>query len=149
MVNFTNPNLDVTQVFGTNDVDIYDLQLPDQDAILITKYKSTCNEKQLHGVGFIKLSGRGSDKTFYKHDPRLKLLENSFEKPVNVSAFEDTAMMCPSVPKTFLNRDKCVRLAKACSPLQFTSGLLPLNSSNLRLWYTANQRHVHFITGLH
>ena len=57
-------------------------------------------------------------------------------------------MMCPSVPKTFLNRDKCVRLAKACSPLQFTSGLLPLNSSNLRLWYTANQRHVHYLTGL-
>jgi uncharacterized protein (DUF1800 family)/uncharacterized protein (DUF1501 family) len=148
LIKFTNPNLEITQTFGENDVDVVDLNVPTEDSIIIKKYKSACAEAQIHGNSFIQLSGRVNDKTFYKHDPRLKLIDNSFENPANISAFQDQATMCPSVPKTFLNRHKCVRLKKACTPLQFTSGILPLNSSNLRLWYTANKRHVHYITGL-
>eukprot|EP00945_MAST-04E_sp_MAST-4E-sp1_P002536 g2536.t1 len=149
IINFTNPDFGITQLFDqVNDVDVHDLNLPSEDAIIVERYNAACNDRQVHGNSFIKLAGRSGEKTWYKHDPRLRLIDNSLKTPANVSAFEDTASTCPSVPKSFLNRGSCVRLSSACSPLKFTNGWLPLNSSNLRLWYTANQKHVHYLTGL-
>ena len=41
LIQFTNPNLEITQMFGVNDVDVIDLNIPTEDSIIIKKYKST------------------------------------------------------------------------------------------------------------
>ena len=111
------------------EITVHDLNLPSEDAIIVERYNAACNDRQVHGNSFIKLAGRSGEKTWYKHDPRLRLIDNSLKTPANVSAFEDTASTCPSVPKSFLNRGSCVKLSSACSPLKFTNGMKRKNAT--------------------
>ena len=87
--------------------------------------------------------------SYYKYDPRLMLIENTLEAPAslpaNMSAAERQTyaeMGCPSVVKTFVNKDTCVRTS-SCAPLSFSSTNVELNETNVRLWYTLSARHVH------
>jgi hypothetical protein len=103
---------------------------------------------------------------FYKFDPRIVLVENTLEAPAvdpsNGNGTTTTTAMagagrtvtagnanggCPAVAKNFLNKDSCVRRS-SCSPPQFSSAPIPLNTSTLLLWYRLSGTHVHYVTGL-
>jgi hypothetical protein len=84
--------------------------------------------------------------TYYKHDPRLQMLTNTLKHPANVSAMAGAS--CPTVPRSFLNEASCSRRTSTCTPLEFSSTMVPLNEIMLRQWYALSQRHVLYMDGL-
>ena len=87
----------------------------------------------------------------FRYDPVLKLVENSLHQPANVSTQSiDAGGACPSVQRTFLNRDSCVRRpAGVCSPPSFKPGVqVTLEPAVLRQWYTRSKLHLHVMKGL-
>jgi hypothetical protein len=82
--------------------------------------------------------------TLYRHDPRVRLLENTVEAPAATIAASGT---CPAVSRTFVNAGGCVR-RPSCAPLTFTSASLILDEGTLRRWYTKSQRFVYYVTNL-
>lgn len=83
----------------------------------------------------------------YRHDRRIFTIDNTLESPANTSAPGLSASSCPSVVKTFLNKDSCVRQS-SCSPVQYTSSLFTLNETIVQLWYTLSFTEVYVIKSL-
>ena len=108
----------------------------------------TCKTESV-GAKFIKLNDKRNGG-YYMHDPRLQLIDNSLDSPqilrwLRIQEFQTNL---PRRSKTFLNRDSCVLRKKSCNPLKFADGQLPLNTTNIRKWYTLGQRYVYYVTGL-
>jgi hypothetical protein len=78
-------------------------------------------------------------------------MDNTLEHPANVPAQSLSAGgVCPSVARTFLNKDSCVRRpAGICSPPAFKDGVkVTLEPTVLRQWYTQSKRYLHVMKGL-
>jgi hypothetical protein len=96
--------------------------------------------------------------TFYMHDPRLKLIDNTLDNVAGVAGStraltpEDARarwFQCPRVAKTFVNRATCGgRDTGACAARKWSDATVVLNESTIKEWYARSRRHVHYITGL-
>ena len=72
------------------------------------------------------------------------MVENSLASPANVPVGEEA---CPAVPRTFVNKDSCVRRPQGtCAQPTFTAVTFKLDKTMLRFFYTASERHVHALT---
>ena len=75
---------------------------------------------------------------WYALDRRIEWLQNDLDAPAALGAtsqqLDGYRAMCPTAPKTFLNRAGCVRSA-TCAPIRYTSAPLVLNASTSRLYY--------------
>ena len=80
--------------------------------------------------------------TYYQYDPRLRLLENTVDRP----AAEDMETPlhkdgCPNVQKSFINQGSC-RIARGCEPLAFSDQPVYLNETTLQAFYAAGATYV-------
>ena len=173
LIHFSTPDKDVTQVYsalvGSN---VLTPILKDRDSVkkpktsvpevFIMKSPRKDCQKNLFKAGssFVGFATSNTDRTlqFYKHDPRLRLLDNTLDSPADISADRDTGVFghsaseaqCPLAIPNFLNEQKCVRHTEGtCSPLEFiTDKKVKLDRTNLRLWYTTSHKHVLAVDGL-
>eukprot|EP01052_Picozoa_sp_SAG31_P027284 SAG31_NODE_2540_length_5538_cov_7.680859_3_plen_948_part_00 len=120
--------------------------VPDRaDASVLTVVPPSCT-LQNGAAAFIEHEG-----SFYKHDRRLQLLENTVHRPaMNLSGgpgatFAETA--CPTVKKSFLNKGGC-RRSRTCAPTAYSSTTLVLDETTLRDFYTVAGKYVYYIDGL-
>ena len=173
VIQFSKPDKGATQIYsGVVGSEVLTVLLPRRDSlthpktdvpnVFIMKSPRKDCQKNLFKAGssFIGFATSKTDGTiqFYKHDPRLRLLENTLDSPADISVARDTGVFghstaeakCPLVRPNFLNENKCVRHTEGtCSPLEFTSDKeVELNRANLRLWYTTSNKHVLAIEGL-
>ena len=82
---------------------------------------------------------------YYRHDPRLQLLNNPLGAPADGSEAAGAAL--PRVAKTFLNRESCSVL-KAGGSQSWTSALFTLNSTMLRNFYTIDGKYIYLVDDL-
>ena len=119
-------------------------QIPYVDGVLIMQrlLQPCAPETPTSGLVFMKF-----EETFYKFDPRLVLGTSTLDAPLDFHGWANTANACPSAPKTFLNRDQCVRKLTCAGP-SFSSAPIVLSDVNLKKWFRVSRRHVHRVTGL-
>ena len=97
---------------------------------------------------------------YYRHDPRLVMVDNTVEAPAEVSSVpldtlaSPSALMCSGAPKTFLNQDSCV-VTHGCDSRNVLAGIpmysdtpFELNHANLRQMYLAGNSIVYAIDNL-
>ena len=84
---------------------------------------------------------------YYMHDRRLALLDNTLDNPVDDTAGASGSDTCPTVVKTFVNRDTC-RSASTCEPAAYSSALFTLTAASLHAFFTHLGRYVYYIDGL-
>ena len=78
----------------------------------------------------------GSTSIYYRHDPRVRTLDNTLGAPAAFSATSLDGQSCPTAPKSFVNSGAC-QLVAACSPFVYSSAPLTLNAESLRTFYTS------------
>ncbi|CAE7883050.1 unnamed protein product, partial [Symbiodinium necroappetens] len=83
--------------------------------------------------------------TFYVHEPRLVLVENTLEAPASSETW--LGGQCPSVPRSFVNEASC-KLLPGCAPLEMRGVQLDLNVSTLEKFFQVSGRYVYAVTDL-
>ena len=81
--------------------------------------------------------------TFYVHEPRAALVENTLEAPATSETW--LGGQCPSVPRSFVNEASC-KLLPGCAPLEMRGVQLELNLSTLEKFFQASGRYVYAVT---
>jgi hypothetical protein len=99
---------------------------------------------------------------YYRHDPRIVLLQNTIESPSNPGSTVDDGRMrtCPirstdatrqrsdiGAPKTFLNEDTCI-IGRGCSPDEYADTSFELNEYTLRQFFQSGNNFVYAIDKL-
>ena len=123
----------------------------DADCVLLQTLTATCTPPPVGTTDFfMSINGQ-----YYRHDPRIRLIENSLESPaVNLQPSGPIwtasygGVTCPTAPKTFLNKDTCVRRPECTSPPTFSDAWFTLNETNIRSFYEQSKFFVFRITGL-
>jgi hypothetical protein len=92
------------------------------------------------------ISANGS--TWYLHDPRIKLADNTLESPLpdgGGATAVNGVTVCSSTARTFLNSDQCIisPSAVACGPYVEQEISLPLEHSAMRDFYVLARRYVY------
>ena len=67
--------------------------------------QALCDENAVGPTYARAASGTALDGLYYMHDRRLNLVENTLEHP---AIPPPDNMLCPIVPKTFLNEEHCM-----------------------------------------
>jgi hypothetical protein len=87
----------------------------------------------------------------YKLDNRVAIVENTLGNPASISDsviyVYGTTGSCPTVPKTFVNKDSCVRKS-TCAATVYSSVKFTLNEANLKMFYDLSTKYVYRISGL-
>jgi len=123
------------------------------DALVITEWGEgfTCElTAAARTDAFMSLDG-----LYYRHDPRVRLLENSLGVHGDVSSPWATETLheagegayCPVVAKTFLNELYCVPTMD-CRPIVYKSTPVTLQVENLRMFYEIGERLVYYVGNL-
>jgi hypothetical protein len=138
---------------GPNDATFVDAVDPG-----VTVMQSLEIDCPLTSVGPEDISFMHYDGEYYRHEPVTQLLENSLESPLasppsSFSAHprerKSNFMTCSSAPKTFLNRDTCVRRPDCVTPLEYSDTTFVLTEDTIRAMYSSSgNRHVHAIDNL-
>ena len=172
-IRFSIPDKDATQVYNgligskvlTPILSHRDTaRLPESDVpdVFIMKSPRKNCQKQLFKASssFVGFATSATDATiqYYKHDPRLRLLDNTLDSPANIAPARDSGLFghsgaqaqCPLVKPNHLNQGKCVRHTEGtCSPLEFLGEkTMKLDGASLRLWYTTSHKIVLAVEGL-
>ena len=137
--------------------------LTDADAILVDGKDPDTKIMQSLNVGCPLTDVGPEDVTFmrygdayYRHEPTTRFLENTLENPLTSppDSFAPSPRIggdsvCPTVPKTWLNRDTCVRRPECVGPLEYSDTDLVLDEETILAMYsTSANRHVHYVDGL-
>eukprot|EP01125_Pyxidicula_operculata_P014512 TRINITY_DN483_c0_g1_i1.p1 TRINITY_DN483_c0_g1~~TRINITY_DN483_c0_g1_i1.p1 ORF type:complete len:1976 (+),score=486.97 TRINITY_DN483_c0_g1_i1:20-5947(+) len=136
-INFTTPDPKITKIFGLSDASF--VQIPGLANVTILSKLSVSCSLGIHDA-FMQYDG-----SYYRYDPRLKLLTNSLESPADAPAQGD--IKCPAVTKNFVNNNTCIRRA-SCAPLTFSTANVVLNDTTIRSWFVDNSRVVYYVLGL-
>ena len=133
-------------------------RLPDRgtaDIFIMRSPLPKCRPRGKAGVAFMGLPDKAKGQlVYYKHDPRLRTIDNTLESPADVKAGTRSIIAgsytCPLVAPNFVNKNSCVRRQSGtCSPLKFKSGAsLTLDKDTLRSWYTESGLFVYAMQGL-
>ena len=112
------------------------------------------------GESFLLING-----TYYMHDPRIPLYDNSLEHvrssgdvgddltstttTLQAASSSGAARLgyCANVPKTFLNQDYCTP-SRACSPITYRAANVVLNHTTLRALHEGTGAYVYAVAGL-
>ena len=112
------------------------------------------------GESFLLLNG-----TYYMHDPRIPLYDNTLEHvrssgdvgddltstttTLQAASSSGAARLgyCANVPKTFLNQDYCTP-SRACSPITYRAANVVLNHTTLRALHEGTGAYVYAVAGL-
>ena len=124
-----------------------------KDVFILTEARGPCTLSQYHqitpGEGFLFVNG-----TYYMHDPRIPLYDNTLEGANDDSALQAASASgaarlgyCHNAPKTFLNRDYC-KPSIACSPLTYRAANVLLNHSTLRTFHERTDAYIYAVAGL-
>jgi hypothetical protein len=84
---------------------------------------------------------------YYMHDPRIDLMDNTGDAAAIASA-SSRSVCLPSAPKTFLNKDTCVRQLSCVTPIEYSAETLTLDEATLRSFYTTGHKFAYQIQGL-
>ena len=100
---------------------------------------------------------------YYKHDPRVQMLENSMESPstslpaqmkdpffsprVNHHGWDLHRGTCPTAPKTFLNKHTCVRRPE-CTTMKYSDAWFTLDEEHLQMFWQTSEKLVFSVNGL-
>ena len=154
-----NPPINLTEA-DLSVAPLVDLSADDLDAIstldgglVVTSFKGApcaLSEPTTTHHAVLRLDALGPSPTLFLHDPRLELLENSLERPANISASDlgvSDHASCPSVPKSFVNAEHCVRM-ETCAPVTYTSAMIHLNHTTLRTFFLDGPILLYELTGL-
>lgn len=153
-ISFSSHDSTNTQVYDVGDIT---LKRVTQTAATSDSYVSIGAPSHCTGVGepwsFIGVRASALAKpTYYVHEGRIRLIENSLEAPADDAAddYGGSDGACPAVEKTFLNSESCQRRdAGVCSPLRYTTEtLFPLDTAALRTWFTESTLYVYEVRGL-
>jgi len=89
---------------------------------------------------------KDTDGSYYKHDARMVLLENTLDSPV----VGNNSRLCANPDATFLNQDSCIVVSgnEACAPADYRSKLFVLEEETIRMFFTLSGRYVYSIDGL-
>ena len=98
------------------------------------------------GPVFATAGSAGAITTWLLHDPRLRLLRNTPEMPVNSSAEHYPGY--PLVRQSLLNPEWCSPAQAACYQPQYESTLFRFNSSVIRAFYELGGLYIHSVAGL-
>jgi hypothetical protein len=160
VIYFTNPDPGSVEVFTTSELVFEPVWSIDPDqmetSVVTTKVASRCKAPKVAGKVFFGLTKTNSDggeaTAFYQYDRRLKWIDNSLETPASVTAEEYTGGrhgVCPSVPRTFVNQNSCVRLPPGtCTNPVFLSRMVTLDETTLKQWFELSHKYVYAIKGL-
>jgi hypothetical protein len=98
------------------------------------------------------------DGAYYRHEPTTKFIENTLENPAinpptsfapHPRERKGNGLTCPSAPKTFLNRDSCVRRPNCVTPPEYDGTTFVLDEAMLLAMYSSSaNRHAHYMDGL-
>ena len=172
-IEFSAPDMEATQIYSglvasevltpllPRSFPKYHPRVDEPDEFIMETPRKHC-QKQLFKAGssFVGFATSKTDAKiqFFKHDPRLRLLDNTLDSPANISAPRNASvsghsraqLQCPLVKPNILNKGKCVRHTEGtCSPLEFVSEkIMKLDRKSLRLWYTTSNRMVFAVDGL-
>ena len=150
-VDFENPTLNFastpssTQIYSAVSVTTEAVWF--LDAVTLEGHSSSCTGEKDGGRVVIGIDHGNDNITYYQHDRRLQLVENTPTSPADVDS--DNQMggrygTCPSVPRTLLNEDTCVRRdASSCNEPSYSSVDVTLNHSTLRSWYDLSSKLVY------
>lgn len=154
-LHLANPRLhfrstpDTTQTFSEDDVSINTIW--NIDAISLSGHTSSCNPSKSGGRVTLGISN-GNNITYYQHERRMRFATNTHDSPADTDAnmFERSRSgTCPSVPKTVLNEESCVRVWNStCGEPTFSTANITLNDTSLLMWYSLSTKHVHTVRGL-
>jgi cullin-associated NEDD8-dissociated protein 1 len=118
---------------------------PDVDNVVLLKSASLgcvapSNRRNLYAKD--RLTG-----IWYRYHPRLRLIDNTIEKPALPSKVFRDPVWNPSAPKDFLNENSCIP-TRAQGITQFKSQRFALNSTVLRNFYQRSGVYAYYMTGL-
>ena len=147
-INYASPLPSTVQVYPEGNISldhVWDLA----DAVIVTGRSVTC-DRNTTTMGF--RNDTAATVTYYRHDPRMSLVQNTIAQPAEVDAEAQRAGRsgaCPTVPRSFLNEAHCARRERGvCAASEYESQNITLDQATLRLWYELSHRHVHAIRGL-
>ena len=93
LIHFANPDVDSVELFSQAELAFEPVWTPNADlagmSMVTTKIASKCKGLQMAGKTFFGLLKNG-DAVYYQYDRRLKWIDNSPEKPANITADEYT-----------------------------------------------------------
>jgi cullin-associated NEDD8-dissociated protein 1 len=93
------------------------------------------------------------DGEYYRYDPRLTLLNNEIDSPMELesTSVDETMRTCPlldiSAPKTNLNEHGCTVLY-GCRPNDYSSNSFELNETTIRAFFTSGNNYVYAVDSL-
>ena len=118
----------------------------ESDVVILDGDEAACIEDSGAGdtIFAVTTTSAGSREVLI-HDRRAALLENTLEAPATESLGVGS---CPSVPKTFLNLDSCVPSSGGCSTVVYTSKVVTLNETTVKMFYDLGGTYVYYIQGL-
>ena len=162
-ITFATINAETTKVYNQNAIDLNSVWTT--DAVVLGAALDGC-KGAMHAIhAFIGQRNGNNDTnnsnvTYYQHDRRMELLENTLDSPSSVDADQkesgggsgaDRDAVCPVVPRTFLNEASCIRrLSNICGTKHFEPGTsyVALTKHTLETWHAADQKHVYVIRNL-
>lgn len=114
------------------------------DTFILQQITAACSKPPTGQDAFVGLSGQ-----YYKHDARLALIENTLERPATGPLLSEPIMSdsCPTAPKTFLNKDSCVRRPE-CTEMAYSDADITLDDEGIRSIFSATGNYVFATTGL-
>lgn len=83
------------------------------------------------------------DGTYYMHDSRLALIANTVDQPATGPLQSEPTMSatCPSAPRTFLNKDTCVRRPE-CATMKWSDANVTLDDATIRTWFASTGKYI-------
>ena len=83
----------------------------------------------------------------YRHDPRLRTLDNTLAAPATASEAATYPAACPTVAKTIFNQAGCV-MADTCAATHFSSAPFVLDADRIKQFYSVGGKYVYYVDGL-
>jgi len=121
-----SPNTATAQVFSSDIVTLESVVSAGTGAYVIATFDPTAQcrgSKATHFMGLRNGSGANSTTTYYRYDPRLKMLDNTLQAPSG--APEDVEDKCPAVVKNFINSGGCTQQVLPLLGPLFASDMRP------------------------
>jgi uncharacterized protein (DUF1800 family)/uncharacterized protein (DUF1501 family) len=127
------------------DANLFQLSHPmESGAYILQSLTTFCVSAPTGQEAWMKYNG-----TYYKHDARMRLLENTLTRPATTIPLSGPQWTgtCPSAPKTFLNKHTCVRRPQ-CTQVSFSDANISLDAAGIRSFYNSSKRFVFRVDGL-
>jgi hypothetical protein len=118
-IQFASPDLSMTRVFTSSQVELIQPTGLQRNTVFVMKTMAAnaCTGASVHKGSniFMKV-----DNTYFRLDPRLKLITNTMAAPADIDQSTINAAtpgQCPSVTRSFVNGGSCVQRTLTCAPM--------------------------------